>query len=1396
MILLTIQFKNLTIWYQSHSSANMSKYSADIEKIATQVEEMKTQVRQIAELKAQQELFQESMTRQFQAIMAVLLPKSSEQPSSSEAPNTETLQHEHATTDNDATATTKVITTIQEKRGELLPFVGENPEHWLLEAEKYFSLNDTPESERMKTIVMFLDGEALAWFAYTQKHDKIKDWQDFRLRIERRWQGCEPDEALEQLMAIKQDGTVMAYRTEFERLSSLISDLQPNFLERAFLKGLKPEIRDHIDIIKPTGLPALMDAAMKMEKHLHSVWHAMRAPTAPEKSIKPTTTSRPSKKYIGSSSSTNYDRGKQTSTESNPRTVNVNSSHRQKRQLRLTDAEFQDRRDKGLCFHCEEKFNPGHKCKKQLNILIVHDEDEDFTDTTESDWSPADGETVTTNSIFTACVSCNSVSGLSKHSTMKLEGELFDQRIVILIDPGATHNFICKTTARELKLPIMSVNTYRIVLGDGPVVYGKGIYKDLSIIFQGIMVTDDFLPLTLTSVHVILGKQWLDSIGWVHNHFRNLIMKFIVEGQVHTLYGDPLLHRALIEPKHADKDVFAGSVFMAELYLIEEDQDLLAVPATPISIRLREEFPEVFTEITRMPPPRDIDHAITLLPGAPIVNKRPYRYSFAQKNEIERLIKEMLAAGIIQHSKSPYASPILLVQKRNASWRICVDYRSLNKLTIPERYPIPVVDELIDELHGSVIFSKLDLRSGYYQIRMKEEDIPKTAFRTHEGHYEFKVMPFGLSNAPSTFQALMNHIFRPHLRQFVLVFFDDILIYSKSEELHEEHLLTVFTLLKQNQLHVNADKCFICQQRLEYLGHWLSAEGVDTDEGKILAIRKWPKPKSIRDIRSFSGLAGYYRKFVKNYASIAAPLFQMTKGNTLQWTLAAEESFQKLNQDLICTPVLALPDFTQPFVIETDASLVGIGAVLMQNGRPIAYYSHGLPRSKVPKSSYEIELFAVVMSVQKWKHYLIHLPFTIRTDQISLKYLWEQKEIPSQFAKWMIKLMGFQFTVEYRQGRTNKVADALSRVTYEQEAACNEVSVLLTPAVEAIKQEFIKDPDLKKIIDVLKQDPSSMDNYTYYHGQLLYKGRLVIPKNSAYVNTILSDFHHSAIGGHLGYLKTYKRIMAQFYWIGMKADIKRHVNECQVCQVNKASTLAPAGLLQPLPIPHQIFEDVTMDFVEALPRSDGYDTVWVIVDRLSKYSHFIPLKHPFNAYSLAKIFIREFVRLHGIPKSIVSDRGRFFMGLFWKEIHRLQGTKLNFTSAYHPESDGQTEVVNKWLANYLRCFTSTRPHKWSMWLSWAELCYNTSYHVSSKMTPFKIVYGRDPPTIIRYGNPKSPLAEIDTYLSERDNTLRSLKQHLSDAQAIMKEHKDTKRRDCNLKEGDLVYLKIRPYRMK
>ena len=305
----------------------------------------------------------------------------------------------------------------------------------------------------------------------------------------------------------------------------------------------------------------------------------------------------------------------------------------------------------------------------------------------------------------------------------------------------------------------------------------------------------------------------------------------------------------------------------------------------------------------------------------------------------------------------------------------------------------------------------------------------------------------------------------------------------------------------------------------------------------------------------------------------------------------------------------------------------------------------------------------------------------------------------------------------------------------------------------AIGQEVLQDPLLLKIIHQLEANPDIQSHFTISHNQLRYKGRLVIPRSSSFIKTILSDFHDSPVGGHAGYLKTYKRMAVQFYWIRMKGDIKRHVRECQVCQINKTNSLSPAGLLQPLPIPQNIWKDITMDFIEALLRSGGFDTIWVIVDRLSKYSHFVPLKHPFNAQGLAHLFVKEIIRLHDIPKSIVSDRGKIFMGHFWQEIRKLQGTKLNFTSAYHPESNGQTEVMNKHLGNYLRCFISTKRTSWCSWLPWAEFCYNTSYHVSSHTTPFKIVYGRDPLTLCRYGNPKSLVDNIDRYLQERDQVL-------------------------------------------
>ena len=346
------------------------------------------------------------------------------------------------------------------------------------------------------------------------------------------------------------------------------------------------------------------------------------------------------------------------------------------------------------------------------------------------------------------------------------------------------------------------------------------------------------------------------------------------------------------------------------------------------------EYADLFEEPKTLPPQRALDHKIPLVTGATPPQVRPYRVPQHQKKEMEEQIKKLLDAHLIKHSQSPFAAPILLVKKKDGSMRLCTDYRKLNALTIKNKFPIPVIEDLLDELHGAKYFTKLDLRSGYHQIRMSPEDIPKAAFRTFLGHFEYLVMPFGLSNAPSTFQELMNTIFAPYLRKFVPVFFDDILIFSRSLKEHLEHIKLVMELLRENQLYAKMSKCVFEVQQVEYLGHVISEKGVATDPQKISAIAEWPTPKNITKLRSFLGLASYYRRFIKGYDVICRPLHDLLKKGNFSWQPEYSTAFQQLKHALTSALVSALPDFTQPFVLETDTCGKGIGAMLMQQGRP------------------------------------------------------------------------------------------------------------------------------------------------------------------------------------------------------------------------------------------------------------------------------------------------------------------------------------------------------------------------------------------------------------------------------------------------------------------------------
>ncbi|WVY93302.1 hypothetical protein V8G54_032390 [Vigna mungo] len=432
-------------------------------------------------------------------------------------------------------------------------------------------------------------------------------------------------------------------------------------------------------------------------------------------------------------------------------------------------------------------------------------------------------------------------------------------------------------------------------------------------------------------------------------------------------------------------------------------------------------------------------------------------------------------------------------------------------------------------------------------------------------------------------------------------------------------------------------------------GHIISQQGVIADSKKVEAMQTWPLPKTPKALHGLLGLTGYYRRFVRGYWKIAKPLIQLLSKDGFHWTEEARAAFEEFNKQFQIFP--------NPLLLRQ---------MLLDKVWVLSYYKQGALSSWAQnKSTYERELMALVQAIRKWKHYLMRSHFIILTDQRSLKFLTDHRLLTKERFKWASKLISFDFEIRFRPGKDNPVADALSRKSYFM-----SISVLQPTQWDSWDEESQTDTGMASLIQDLMIDPNSHVGYELHKGRLFYKGKSVLPRGSSSIPTIFKDMHESPTGGQSGYFRTFKRIAGIIYWKGMKKDIKEWVQQCVVCQRNKAETLAPAGLLQTLPIPTQVWSDISMDFIGGMPKVQGKDTIFVVVDRLRKYAHFLALAHPFTTAEVAQLFIKEIVRLHGLVQ------------------------KLKFNTAYHSQSDGQTEVVNLCLETYLCCMTGTHPRKW------------------------------------------------------------------------------------------------------
>ena len=773
----------------------------------------------------------------------------------------------------------------------------------------------------------------------------------------------------------------------------------------------------------------------------------------------------------------------------------------------------------------------------------------------------------------------------------------------------------------------------------------------------------------------------------------------------------------------------------------------------------------------------------------------------AMVEEVRQHLNEMLELGVIKPSESPYASNVVLVRKKDNSLRFCIDLRKLNSKTIRDSYALPRIEDTFDALKGATWFSSLDLKSAYWQIELAEEDKPKTAFIVGQlGFYQCERMPFGLCNAPATFQRVIESCMGDLNLSKCLLYLDDIIVFSKTYEEHLERLESVFSRLEDAGLKLKPSKCLLFQRSIKYLGHIVSSEGIATDPDKIAAVQQWPVPKSVKELQSFLGFVGYYRKFIKNFSKIARPLHQLTNGSMhkvggklrrkptkFYWESHHQAAFEELINCCTKTPVLTFADFTQPFILHTDASSESLGAALYQSQddgteRVVAFASRSLNRSEKHYPSHKLEFLALKWAVcEKFHDYLYGNKFEARTDNNPLTYVLTTAKLDATGYRWVAQLSNYDFKITYKSGKSNVECDALSRIKWPQGIKQKVVHAILdnhkhtnsmietlclsengmSEAHGAILPEIIcqsqqmdnttftqidmkksqsEDPNIQKMIQILEgkevpRKPSTeLQLLIHQKSNLEIKNGILFRKRNidgsvSYQLVLPAKHRTKALNGchdqvgHMGRDRTLKLLRERYYWPGMMKAATQYVATCNRCIKRKTIPSQRAPLVNVQT--SQPLELVCMDFLSLEASKGGYENVLVITDHFTKYAQAYPMKTQ-SAVATAKILYEKFFIHYGFPARLHSDQGRNFEGKVIKSLCDLIGTEKSRTTPYHPIGNGLVERFNRTLISMLGTLETDKKQNWKDYLSTTVHAYNCTRHESTGYSPYYMMFLRQP----------------------------------------------------------------------